>query len=63
VARLGPLAVVDLETTGLPEDSEAEILEFGAVLLDPGRDALVTANQVTHAHNQTKEAAPLPKHA
>ncbi|OGL79033.1 protease [Candidatus Uhrbacteria bacterium RIFCSPHIGHO2_12_FULL_54_23] len=27
------------------------------------RDALVTANQVTHAHNQTKEAAPLPKHA
>ena len=35
LARVGPLAVVDLETTGLPNDPGAEILEFGAVLLDP----------------------------
>ncbi len=39
VTQLGPLAVVDLETTGLPDDPEAEILEFGVVLLDPGRVA------------------------
>ncbi len=35
VAALGPVAVIDLETTGLSNDPAAEILEFGAVLLDP----------------------------
>ena len=35
--RSGPLAVVDFETTGLAEDAAAEPIEFGAVLLDPGR--------------------------
>ncbi|MEE2664718.1 MAG: helicase C-terminal domain-containing protein [Myxococcota bacterium] len=39
VGQLGPLAVIDLETTGLPDDPAAEILEFGLVLLDPGRVA------------------------
>ena len=39
VGQLGPLAVVDLETTGLPDDPDSEILEFGVVLLDPGRVA------------------------
>jgi ATP-dependent DNA helicase DinG len=39
VSQLGPLAVVDLETTGLPDDPAAEILEFGLVLLDPDRVA------------------------
>jgi len=39
VGQLGPLAVVDLETTGLPDDPASEILEFGIVLLDPGRVA------------------------
>jgi ATP-dependent DNA helicase DinG len=38
----GPLAVVDLETTGLSSDPDAEILEFGAVLLDPGEAAVLT---------------------
>jgi len=33
---VGPVAVVDLETTGLSTDAGAEILEFGAVLLEPG---------------------------
>jgi Rad3-related DNA helicase len=32
----GPIAVVDLETTGLPGDGPVEILEVGCVLLDPG---------------------------
>jgi len=36
-AQLGPIAVVDLETTGLPDDPAAEILELGVVQLDPGR--------------------------
>jgi ATP-dependent DNA helicase DinG len=40
--RLGPLAIVDLETTGLSADEGAELLEFGAVLVDPGREELVT---------------------
>jgi ATP-dependent DNA helicase DinG len=35
--QVGPLAVVDLETTGLPSDPGSEILELGVVLLDPGR--------------------------
>jgi ATP-dependent DNA helicase DinG len=33
--------VVDLETTGLPGDPEAGLLEFGAVLLDPGTREIV----------------------
>jgi len=41
-ARLGPLAIVDLETTGLSADEGAELLEFGAVLVEPGREELVT---------------------
>jgi ATP-dependent DNA helicase DinG len=41
-ARLGPLAIVDLETTGLSADEGAELLEFGAVLVDPGREELGT---------------------
>ncbi len=32
--RCGPIAIVDLETTGLPGDSSAEILEFGIFVLD-----------------------------
>jgi ATP-dependent DNA helicase DinG len=36
LARVGPVAVVDLETTGLPNDPGARILEFAALLLDPG---------------------------
>ena len=35
------MAIVDLETTGLPSDSTAEILEFGVLTFDlvtPGRD-------------------------
>ncbi len=34
VERTGALAVVDLETTGLPSDANAEILEFGILTFD-----------------------------
>jgi Rad3-related DNA helicase/DNA polymerase III epsilon subunit-like protein len=42
LAAHGPLAVVDLETTGLPSENGAEIIEFGAVLLAPGEPTVVT---------------------
>ncbi len=38
VDAVGPLAIVDLETTGLQTDPEAEILEVGIVLVDDGSD-------------------------
>ena len=41
-ARLGPLAIVDLETTGLAVQDGAELLEFGAVLVDPGEERVIT---------------------
>jgi ATP-dependent DNA helicase DinG len=37
VAATGPLAVVDFETTGLPEEGYAEPIEVGAVLVDHDR--------------------------
>jgi ATP-dependent DNA helicase DinG len=52
VTQLGPLAVVDLETTGLPDDPASEILEFGVVLLDPGR--------VATFQSLVRPGAPLP---
>ena len=42
--KTGPLAVVDLETTGLTEDARAEIIEIGALLLEPGSTALRTVD-------------------
>ena len=35
LGSIGPFAVVDLETTGLSNDSAAEILEFGIITVDP----------------------------
>ncbi len=46
VRAIGPLAVVDLETTGLSQDPAAEMLEFGAVLLDPEADELTTLERL-----------------
>jgi len=51
-AQLGPLAIVDLETTGLPDDASSEILELGIVLLDPGR--------VATFQSLVRPSAPLP---
>jgi ATP-dependent DNA helicase DinG len=55
VASTGPLAIVDLETTGLQEDPEAELLEFGAVLVDPGAERLRTV------HLLVRPRRPLPR--
>lgn len=54
-AATGPLAVVDLETTGLQTDPDAEILELGAVLVDPG------AERVTTAHVLVRPRGPVPR--
>ena len=53
-ARLGPLAIVDLETTGLAIDDGAELLEFGAVLVDPGEERVTTLASLVRPHG------PLP---
>ena len=52
---MGPLAVVDLETTGLQGDPESEILEFGAALLDAGRPTVETVTGLV------RPALPLPR--
>jgi ATP-dependent DNA helicase DinG len=52
---LGPLAVVDLETTGLADDPEAEILEFGIALLDAGSPTLTTLQGLV------RPSRPLPR--
>jgi DNA polymerase III epsilon subunit-like protein len=54
VDATGPLAVVDLETTGLSEDPAAEILEFGAVLVEPG------ARSITTVESLLRPRLPLP---
>jgi len=43
---VGPVAVVDLETTGLPESRSAEILEIGILLLDPGQTTVGVASSL-----------------
>ncbi len=47
--------MVDLETTGLSNDPEAEILEFGAVLLEPGAGTLTTLERLV------RPGGPLPR--
>ena len=37
LSAVGPVAVVDLETTGLAASRSAEVIEIGILLLDPGR--------------------------
>lgn len=39
---VGPYAVIDFETTGLAGDARAEILEIGALLIDPGSGSATT---------------------
>ncbi len=53
--RNGPVAVIDLETTGLSGDPGAEVIELGAVLLDPG------VERVTTAHSFLRPSQPLPR--
>jgi len=40
LSAVGPVAVVDLETTGLPDRRSSEIIEVGLVLLDPGEQTV-----------------------
>ncbi|HEX9813332.1 MAG TPA: exonuclease domain-containing protein, partial [Myxococcota bacterium] len=54
VDTTGPFAVVDLETTGLSEDPVAEILEFGAVLVEPGVRSITTVESLVRPQH------PLP---
>ena len=46
--RLGPLAIVDLETTGLSPDEGAEILELGMLLVEPGEERLVALSSLVY---------------
>jgi ATP-dependent DNA helicase DinG len=41
---VGPVAVVDLKTTGLPSSRSAEILEIGILLLDPDESTVGVAS-------------------
>jgi Rad3-related DNA helicase/DNA polymerase III epsilon subunit-like protein len=54
VDATGPLAVVDLETTGLSDDPAAVILEFGAVLIEPG------VRSITTVESLVRPSDPLP---
>ncbi len=40
LSAVGPVAIVDLETTGLADRRSSEIIEIGLVLLDPGEDTV-----------------------
>ncbi len=51
----GPLAVVDLETTGLADDRHAEVLEFGILLLEPEGERL------TSLRSLVRPRGPLPR--
>jgi DNA polymerase III epsilon subunit-like protein len=53
---VGPLAVVDLETTGLADPPESEILEFGAVLLDAGSAELTTLQSLVRPRGRIPRA-------
>jgi len=54
-AELGPLAVVDLETTGLSPAEGAEILELGVLLVDPDVEVVTTLSTLLHP------AGPIPR--
>jgi ATP-dependent DNA helicase DinG len=56
LARTGPLAVVDLETTGLAADASAEILELGAVLLEPGSARATTFSSLVRPRGRLPRA-------
>jgi len=53
-ARIGPFAVVDLETTGLSQDPGAELLEVGVLLVDSD------ASDVRTAHTLVRPSGGIP---
>jgi ATP-dependent DNA helicase DinG len=44
LSAVGPVAVVDLETTGLAASRSAEVIEIGILLLDPGEETVGVAS-------------------
>ncbi len=54
LAAIGPVAVVDLETTGLPESRSSELLEIGIVLLDADASTVGVAQSLV----RPKRAVP-----
>lgn len=44
IDSVGPIAIIDLETTGLPDSRSSEIIEIGLILLDPGEDTVGVAS-------------------
>ena len=50
------MAVIDLETTGLATDPEAEMLELGAVLLDPGEERVATLSTLLRPRGRLPRA-------
>ncbi|HTF33843.1 MAG TPA: helicase C-terminal domain-containing protein [Myxococcota bacterium] len=54
-ARVGAFAVLDLETTGLASEPSAELLEVGAVLVDPG------AREVRTLHTLVRPEGGVPR--
>ncbi len=56
VERAGPLAIVDLETTGLPGDSAAEILEVGVLTIDFAASGV----EISALGGLVSPSAPLP---
>ncbi len=52
----GPLAVVDLETTGLPDRRSAHVIEFAAALVDPGRETAETLSTLIRPRGELPAA-------
>jgi len=48
--------VVDLETTGLSNDPGAELLEFGALLLEPGADSVTSLESLIRPRGELPRA-------
>lgn len=56
LGRVGPVAFVDLETTGLAPHDGAEILELGAVLVDPGDEQVRTLGTLVRPRGEVPPA-------
>lgn len=54
---VGPVAIVDLETTGLATSRAAEIIEIGLILLDPDESTVGVANTLVRPRHGVPPAA------
>ena len=60
LARVGPVAIVDLETTGLPNEAASRIVEFAALLLDPGSDRIESRRDAARSRHADPARHPAP---